>query len=228
MIYFNNSSPAHVASRDEIKKCSKKKKTQSDMLTAKPSEVKSEKCATLHATAQKKRELRQLTKNAFDLRVGNVDDLLNFDDLFHHLWHWHINDMFNDSHRFSFHFTVQSPQHSSRRATLRNMGTLKSTQVSSCVYVLVETLTFREPTWRLFVHSIRRSAVLEPSDVLPFIIIFSSASDVLAVHNQSIFVGGPMYTCRAPELTSHSRMVAISSVSAFCCGSPPFSVESLS
>ena len=33
---------------------------------------------------------------------------------------------------------------------------------SSFVYVLTQTLTFREPTWRLVVHSIIRLGVLEP------------------------------------------------------------------
>ena len=52
------------------------------------------------------------------------------------------------------------------RATLSDVNALKSAQVSSCAYVSIESSVPYEPTWRLFVRSIVRSAVLELSVVL--------------------------------------------------------------
>ena len=58
------------------------------------------------------------------------------------------------------------PQYRTRRATLWNMGTLRSSQFSSFVHVLTETLISREPTWHLVAHSIHHSGALEPGAVL--------------------------------------------------------------
>ena len=110
---------------------------------------------------QHKKGLRQ-QKKLIQSAGREVDDLLNFDDHFHNVWQWHIDDLFNEQLRLSFDKTVQSP-----RCRTRHRDALKS--LSSFVYVLIETLTFREPAWRLVVHFTLRLTVLEPGVALtPF------------------------------------------------------------
>ena len=47
------------------------------------------------------------TKIEFGLQDGNVDNCLNFDDLFQNLWHWYVEESFNDLLYNSSSFVVR-------------------------------------------------------------------------------------------------------------------------
>ena len=103
-----------------------------------------------------------LHENEFELQDGNIDNCFNFDDLFQNLWHCCSMTRIVAFPTIWLNF----PQYSTSRATLGFLGTLMSSQFSSFVYALIETLISREPTWRLVVHSIHHSRALEPGVVL--------------------------------------------------------------